>query len=447
MVSKVFLPVVGDWGVTKLGKRHKVVAWLMAGSVMVLSWPALASAATVSQLQQQQQALQNQLSQARSQYNQATTAAAATLQQINQLAQHLDQTKSAMATTAQQLNAINASAQRTQALMAITQAQYNAVQQQYQVASAELAKTKQRLAQERILLTAQIRFMEEHGHVGYLSVVLGARNFPDFISRLYVLVQLAKQAGQTVLTVRSDEIQKTQEQAQLALEQQTLKARQAQLAEEQSLLASEEAKTAALQSQESIQAASYSQGIHQNQTLLAQLSQQERSAEASMTYLTQEINQVTAEVEALLAKFQGGSLTRKQLYQQLYPLVQPIATKFGLTPALVIAVITEESGGNEGAISSAGAIGLMQLEPGTAQELGIDPYNAYQNVVGGCTYLHQMLGYFNGSLSLALSAYNAGPGAVQNYLASHPGAQVLPYTVNYVDNILALYSQYQTFSP
>jgi len=111
-----------------------------------------------------------------------------------------------------------------------------------------------------------------------------------------------------------------------------------------------------------------------------------------------------------------------------------------LSPALVIAVITEESGGNQSAVCVTGAIGLMQLEPGTAASLGIDPYNTEQNVLGGCLYLSQMLQLFNGNLSLALAAYNAGPGAVQQN-----GDQVPSYTQGYVSNIEGLYSLYSSY--
>lgn len=437
-------------------EKTRLQTRLLAGAAALFLLPLLGSlalwavpvqAATVSQLEQQQKALQNQLSRARSQYYSAAQSVSATKAQINALSYQLNQTRMAMATTSQRLNAINASEVATEALMAATQKQYNSVQSALTSATAALAATRKQLAQERYLLTAEVQFIEEHGRVSYLSVALDARSFADFVSRLYVLTQLAKEAGAMVKLVRATEKDQVREQTQLATERQALAARRNQLASEQSLLASEQAQAASLQAQQNAQATSYSQGIQHSQSLLSQLTQQQHAAEASMTYLTQQINQVTQEVNALLAKFQGGYLTRLQLYQALYPLVSPIANQFSLSPALVIAVITEESGGNEQAVSGAGAIGLMQLMPGTAASLGIDPYNAYQNVVGGCTYLHEMLGMFKGSLSLALSAYNAGPGNVDNYLATYPSAQMLPYTAGYVDNILALYQQYQTFAP
>lgn len=83
--------------------------------------------------------------------------------------------------------------------------------------------------------------------------------------------------------------------------------------------------------------------------------------------------------------------------------------------AVILAVIHQESAGNEEAVSPAGAIGLMQLMPGTAKELGVDPYDPSQNVRGGTIYLMQQLWKFK-CIKLALAAYNAGPGRVGKLL-------------------------------
>jgi len=84
-----------------------------------------------------------------------------------------------------------------------------------------------------------------------------------------------------------------------------------------------------------------------------------------------------------------------------------------LDPALVLAVVMEESGGDPLATSGKGAQGLMQLMPLTAEELGVeDATSPSQNVAGGSLYLSRMLKRYNGNLELALAAYNAGPGNV-----------------------------------
>lgn len=423
--------------------------WIAVSGVGALAWTlggfgAPASASTLSQLQQQEANLQSQLNQAKGMYSQEQAQAAQTLQAINALSSKLNQTRSAITNTDQKLASIQADLQNAQRLVATTEAEYQAVYTRYQTASKELVATQEHLAEQNQLLTAQLQLMEEHGPIGYVDVLLGANSFQDFVSRLYLLGQVANQASQEVNAVKADETQQTLEKAVLAKDTAVLASRQQQLIQERNLVASEEAATAALKSQQQGQAAVLANGISQNQQLENQLSHQEQAAESAMSYLSQEIDQVTAQIEGLLGQFNSGNLSRQQLYTEMLPLVQPIAARFGLAPALIIAVITEESGGNQSARSVTGAIGLMQLEPGTAQEMGIDPYDPYDNVVGGCTYLKQMLGYFGGNLAFALSAYNAGPGAVQSYQASHPG-QIPPYTSQYVNNILSLYSIYQSY--
>jgi hypothetical protein len=117
--------------------------------------------------------------------------------------------------------------------------------------------------------------------------------------------------------------------------------------------------------------------------------------------------------------------------------IQAASTKYGIDPAVIAAVIEQESGGNPEAISPAGAIGLMQLMPGTAKELGVNPYDPAQNIEGGTKYLAIQLNRF-GSLELALAAYNAGPGRVMDsrYL-------YISETQNYIRNVPALVNKYQ----
>ncbi|HEY7981381.1 MAG TPA: lytic transglycosylase domain-containing protein [Candidatus Eremiobacteraceae bacterium] len=123
---------------------------------------------------------------------------------------------------------------------------------------------------------------------------------------------------------------------------------------------------------------------------------------------------------------------------QLDRLVRIASSAHELSPALVRAVITVESGGDPSAISSAGAMGLMQLMPGTASTYGVaDAFEPSQNVDGGCAYLHDLLARYRGDLTLALAAYNAGPGAVDKYGGVPPFAE----TQSYVRNVTALYRE------
>ena len=105
-------------------------------------------------------------------------------------------------------------------------------------------------------------------------------------------------------------------------------------------------------------------------------------------------------------------------------------------PRLVKAVISVESGGDPSAVSSAGAMGLMQLMPGTALTYGVlNPWDPQQNVAGGARHLSDLLREYNGDLALALAAYNAGSGAVARYKGIPPYAE----TSAYVSSVLSQY--------
>jgi len=126
------------------------------------------------------------------------------------------------------------------------------------------------------------------------------------------------------------------------------------------------------------------------------------------------------------------SLSKGQIQQ----LVSQVSEKYKVDDKLVMALIQQESNFNTTAVSKAGAMGLMQLMPGTAKTLGVlNPFSAEQNIEGGVKHLKNMLDKYKGNLILALAAYNAGGGSVDKY------GGVPPYkeTQNYVRKILANY--------
>jgi soluble lytic murein transglycosylase-like protein len=105
-------------------------------------------------------------------------------------------------------------------------------------------------------------------------------------------------------------------------------------------------------------------------------------------------------------------------------LVSTAAQRHGLDPALLHGLIQQESGFDPSATSSAGAQGLCQLMPGTAAALGVtDPLDPAQSIDGGARYLRQQLDAFGGDPTLALAAYNAGPGAVRRHGGVPPYAE------------------------
>ena len=119
--------------------------------------------------------------------------------------------------------------------------------------------------------------------------------------------------------------------------------------------------------------------------------------------------------------------------------IQRAAERYDLPASLIRAVVQAESSYQVRAVSPAGAQGLMQLMPATAKELGVeDPFDIDQNIDGGAKYLRKMLDRFNGDVKLALSAYNAGPGAVAKFNGNVPYTE----TRHYVERVLRYTRQF-----
>ena len=122
--------------------------------------------------------------------------------------------------------------------------------------------------------------------------------------------------------------------------------------------------------------------------------------------------------------------------EPLVRFVRAIAPEYRLEPALVLAVMAQESGFNPNAVSPKNAQGLMQLIPDTARRFGVrNAMDPAQNVRGGMAYLRWLLAYYEGDVRLALAAYNAGEGAVNRYRGVPPYAETQHYVRKIVANL------------
>ena len=117
------------------------------------------------------------------------------------------------------------------------------------------------------------------------------------------------------------------------------------------------------------------------------------------------------------------------------PALREAAVAARLSPSLIAAVAWRESGFRAGVVSSAGAIGEMQLMPSTARSLGVDPYDTRQNFRGGAVYLGVLLRHYDGDLVRALAAYNAGPGAVDRWGGVPPYKETRAYVAAVLDRM------------
>lgn len=124
-------------------------------------------------------------------------------------------------------------------------------------------------------------------------------------------------------------------------------------------------------------------------------------------------------------------------------MIRTAATRYHVDPRLIKSVIRAESNFNYLAVSRRGALGLMQLMPGTADDMRVtDPFDPSENINGGTRYLRKMLGLFNGNIRMALAAYNAGP----NRVIQLGRVPQFKETVNYIKKVQYFYKEYKDAS-
>ena len=164
-----------------------------------------------------------------------------------------------------------------------------------------------------------------------------------------------------------------------------------------------------------------------------------RRNQTSQTGQTAKTTTDSAESASTAAQISGLASDNRQKYDDL---IAQTAQRHGLDVNLVRAVVTAESDFDPNTVSSAGAMGLMQLMPGTARDLGVsDPFDPTQNIEGGARYLSMMLERFDGDENKALAAYNWGPSNVE------AGGRLPAETRRYLEKISRFKNMYaQSFS-
>ena len=141
--------------------------------------------------------------------------------------------------------------------------------------------------------------------------------------------------------------------------------------------------------------------------------------------------------------FKGSASSLRARPSAFDDLIMAAAQRHNLDPTLLKAVVQTESNFSSTAVSHAGAKGLMQLMDATARQLDVvNPFDPVENIDGGARFLRQLLDRYNGNEVLALAAYNAGPGAVDNWGGVPPYSE----TQAYVPRVLGLRTQYREWT-
>jgi hypothetical protein len=143
------------------------------------------------------------------------------------------------------------------------------------------------------------------------------------------------------------------------------------------------------------------------------------------------------EIEVIAESIANGSPSDPVILPTPDELIRTAADAHGLPPEFVRSVSKVESALRQNAISRKGAVGLMQLMPQTAAELGVSAFDASQNAEGGARYLRELLLRYHGDAALALAAYNAGAGSIAKYRGIPP----YPETRNYIVRVLREYER------
>lgn len=149
-------------------------------------------------------------------------------------------------------------------------------------------------------------------------------------------------------------------------------------------------------------------------------------------------------VRAKEVKVENRDFLAREEPRKINPSIEDIVSKtskaYGIDPDLIMAVMKVESNFNPQLVSPKGAMGLMQLMPGTADEMGVsDPFDVEENITGGVKYLRYLSEKYKGNLELILAAYNAGPAVVDRYGGIPPYKE----TQDYVKKVLSVYKKFK----